>query len=211
MYTLVFLATILLIGSSLSIAESRDICSDPNPSIEQLIACYHLDANNATNSHYANLHKIYNPDTQLSPTQHNDLIKPSDHFVFTPGQEPKLPELCEAQINGISNVSQQCLLSKMLVNFYKYNSRIEDKLNALPATEVQFKTDFWLRQKDAIFDMMEANVLLYNQMFMTYPMHSHFTTLKQTLVKIKDELKKSSDQAKKLPNQFQDASTTECQ
>lgn len=227
LYTIVFLSTLLIakLGFfSANAEETADFCdSSVDRNFEHIVACYHLKINDITNKQIANLklfHKVIDPNRPvdselptLTSVQQKMLLDPVTHYNSQAEDTIKQAALeeCTSQTNTITNVNPQCLISLSLNQFEQSETEILEfiKMPVNQAQKLSYQT-YWREHKLVILDMLEANVMIYNQMFMSYPIHTNILKMQEQAETLIQELDKTVDIIKKIPNKFENASTTEC-
>jgi len=226
LYTLGILLVCLLLKQGLFSASAEgveqfcDTASERN--FEHIVACYHLKANEITNQQIANLklfNKVIDPNRQpdddlptINSTQQQQILAPVSHFVNgAENQEAVLEECFKPIVHNLNNVHPQCLLTRMLKQYYDSNQEIITFMGlAANRTQRVLYQSYWQKHTEDILDMMEANVMLYNQMFLSYPIHANILNMQEQAQSIITELEKTAEIIKHIPNKFDNASTTEC-
>ena len=225
LYTIGILLALLVFRQGFFAANAEETANFCNPStareFEHIIACYHLKINDITNKQIANLklfHEVINPNRQpdldlptLNSLEQKDLMGPVTHYSNSAEQKDDLVELCTNETKTITNIHPQCLLTLSLDQFYESKQEIIEFMNRREnqAQQLKYQT-YWLKHQDDIIEMLQANVVMYNQMFMSYPIHENILKMQNQAQLIIDELDKTADIIKHIPNKFDNASTTEC-
>ena len=227
LYTIAILSLFLIMhkGFFAAQAETTDQYCDPSTdrSFEHIIACYHLKVNDITNKQYANLKKFNQSispnrtpsDANLPNISSQDqkvLMAPTQHYEHSnqTAREQAVRE-CKLEIETLININPQCLITLSLEQFYKTDQEIQTFIQT-PTNQSQslaFQT-YWNKHRSDILDMLESNVTLYNQVFMSYPIHENIIKMQSQAALLNVELSKSIEILKNIPNKFENASTTEC-
>jgi|SaaInlStandDraft_2_1057019.scaffolds.fasta_scaffold159417_2 hypothetical protein len=226
LYTIVLLSALLVLKQGFFSVNAEQTVSFCDPTkdrnFEHIIACYHLKVNDITNQQIANLklfHKAINPRRQeedsglptLNATQQKDLLKPVTHYDNRAGNKQSIIEECTRAINTIKNIHPQCLLTLSIKQFYDSEQEVQEFIRKpVNRTQAAMYNSYWAQHKTDLLDMLQANVMMYNQMFMSYPIHSSILQMQDQAKLIVDELDKTVDIIKHIPNKFDNASTTEC-
>ena len=203
---------IIIPAGFFSSAASDNFCADAKlraASIEHQMACFHSKVNKISNTQFAQLRKYYSKEFQINRNLETDrdLFIDMGHYSIDSSDMSILDEATIDHCNDkikiagqvFQNLTPQCLLSKMLHEYL------------ILSNKVGISNDFLETQSDIILMSFESAVNIYSQYLLTYPVHLNYLDVQERLEIFIDELKKSSNLLEKIPNKFENATTTECQ
>ena len=178
-------------------------------SVQETVACFHLNTNQHINLATKNLKLIFSKDTPVTQGQTIEILKAPPE-----APQPGLLRDCQLEYGSrkIQNLSTVCLLTRLNNEFALLESALNKHISA--ETNPQRKQqaqDFVYDHSLRILNTLDATLAVYNQLYMAYPMHTHLELIAKDVSSQIDALQGVSSSFKKYNIKFPNASTTECQ
>ncbi|MEZ4086843.1 MAG: hypothetical protein R3B71_00650 [Candidatus Gracilibacteria bacterium] len=206
-------------------AESKNIYTNPELSLETIMTTYHERTNEKFNTYIKEMITKQNPESKSVPENSLPPELPDDA-----GSLDAMKQFCD---ENRKNYSTFCVAANMISDttngdgYLQYaqalncrrdkifdtvqnEQQFEQTLQYQKALEVSARVDAINREIDVAKRALDQTLSAYNELKTAWPMHVRFIEIYQDLVKYRDKMIEVRHQVEEFPAKFIDATTTAC-